>query len=189
MARSSPGPAQAGAQVVGGRVAAAVGEFGEVDGDHRKLVQQAFQRFGTFVRCQPDTDLAGGSAGGQQLALHQPQAQRHDEFSGRDRHGGRIMRRGTLVGSARRSTCQSSATTSRPLMIRFLTASDIFILSNQAAAFFSDRRGVHKFLERRDAQALRAGRRTIRLQTARAHRPAAGGRSLPAFAARRTMVR
>src|SRR5471032_540919 len=73
------------------------------------------------------------------------------------------------AASGARSTCHVSSTTTRPLMIRFFTASDIFILSNQATGF-DDLRGVHKFLERRDAQALRTvGERFVFVAIAHIH--------------------
>src|SRR5438093_7687385 len=71
--------------------------------------------------------------------------------------GTMILPAGTSTASAvwpssRRSTLQSSETTSRPLMMS-LCDSSIVVFPNQFARL--DRRGIDMFLERRDAEALR----------------------------------
>jgi hypothetical protein len=72
---------QALAQVEGGRVAAAVRELREVDGDHAEAEQVVLNGGCLLVRRQPDADLA---AAGQRRALRLPHGERHDDLAFRD---------------------------------------------------------------------------------------------------------
>jgi hypothetical protein len=69
------------AQQAGARVAAAVGELREIDGDDGEAVEVAGQRFGPLMAVEPDADWTAASD--DLVAPRQPDRQRQQHRPGR----------------------------------------------------------------------------------------------------------